>query len=114
MILSDEPRSISQRYLPIIWRERKYILLKMFGAETSESKTTHLKAEVLLSEPCTSDSGADNEQRLDRATSSYKDMSERFRLKERKFNRQYAQMYAVRLMAMKKKLAAAARRKWGE
>ena len=35
-------------------------------------------------------------------------------MKGRKFELQYSQLYAVRLMAMKKKLAVAARKKWGK
>ena len=54
------------------------------------------------------------DSRIKRCVCSYKNLSERFTLKERKFNLQYSQLYAVRLMAMKKKLAVAVRKKWGK
>ena len=84
----------------------------MFNAKELDLKTTQLKAEVLLSEPSTHE-GLEDEERIERATCSYSNESERFLLQERNFSRQYAQIYSVRIMAMRKKLAAAARRKWG-
>ena len=51
--------------------------------------------------------------RFERCVCSYKNLSDRFFLKGRKFDLQYSQLYAVRLMAMKKKLAVAVRKKWG-
>jgi len=84
----------------------------MFSAEELDAKTAQLKAEGLLSEPSVHE-GEELDDRIERATCSYSNESERFVLKERSFSRQYAQIYAVRIMAMRKKLAAAARRKWG-
>ena len=84
----------------------------MFNVQEFDIKTTQLKAEVLLSEPSTHE-GLGDEERIERATSSYSNESERFLLQERNFSRQYAQIYSVRIMAMRKKLAVAARRKWG-
>ena len=86
--------------------------LKMFSPQESDLKTTQLKAEVLLSKP-SSHEDLEHEERIERATCSYSNESERFFLSERNFSRQYAQIYSVRIMAMRKKLAAAARRKWG-
>lgn len=83
----------------------------MFSAEELDVKTTQIKAQGLLSEP--SNQEEEEVERIERATCSYSYESERFLLKERSFSRQYAQIYAVRIMAMRKKLAAAARRKWG-
>ena len=51
---------------------------------------------------------------IERSVCSYENKSERFLLKERNFDRQYAHIYAVRLMAMRKTVAVTARRKWGE
>ena len=41
------------------------------------------------------------------------DKSERFRLKDRNFVRQYAHLYSERLMTMRPKLTEAAKKKWG-
>lgn len=84
----------------------------MFTAQQLDIKATELKAEFLLSEPL-HDEGPKEEDRIERTTSSYSNESERFLLKDRSFSRQYAQIYSVRIMAMRKKLATAARRKWG-
>lgn len=84
----------------------------MFSAEELDIKTTQLKAEVLLSKPSTQE-GLEDEEKIERATCSYSNESARFVHQERSFSRQYAQIYSVRIMAMRKKLAAAARRKWG-
>lgn len=86
--------------------------LKMFSAEQVDIKTTQLKAELLLSEPSIHEE-LEKEERIERATCSYSNESGRFILKDRSFSRQYAQIYSVRIMAMRRKLAAAARRKWG-
>ena len=85
----------------------------MFSAEELDVKTTQLKAERLLSEPSTHDGDELSDERIERTTCSYSNESDRFVLKERSFSKQYAQIYAVRIMAMRKKVAAAARRKWG-
>ena len=84
----------------------------MFSTEEVDEKKTQLKAEILLSEPSTYEVLGE-QHRIERATCSYKNESERFVLKERNYSRQYAQIYFIRIMAMKKKLAVAARRKWG-
>ncbi|XP_046852136.1 DNA polymerase delta subunit 2-like isoform X2 [Xenia sp. Carnegie-2017] len=49
---------------------------------------------------------------VERLECSYSNKSERFLLKKRDFNRQYAHIYSVRLMEMRKVAALAARRKW--
>lgn len=85
----------------------------MLSTEDVDAKTTQLKAERLLSKPSTHEGEELFEERIERATCLYSNESERFLLKERNFTRQYAQIYAARIMAMRKKLAAAARRKWG-
>ena len=54
------------------------------------------------------------EEQIRRCVCSYKSHSERFIQKGRKFDLQYSQLYAVRLMAMKKKLAVSVRKKWGK
>lgn len=84
----------------------------MFNAQELDLKTTQLKAEVLLSEPSPNE-GLGDKERIERATCSYSNESERFLLQKRNFSRQYAQIYSVRIMAMRRKLAVAARRKWG-
>lgn len=86
----------------------------MLAADKTDPKCTGMKAEVFLSEPKHVSDEADESDRLERASCSYSNASDRFRLKERTFSRQYAQIYAVRLMAMRKKLAAAARKEWGK
>lgn len=86
----------------------------MLSPEGIDAKTTQLKAERLLSKPSAREGEEELfEERIERAICLYSNESERFVLKERNFARQYAQIYAVRIMAMRKKLAAAARRKWG-
>ncbi|XP_022784166.1 DNA polymerase delta subunit 2-like [Stylophora pistillata] len=84
----------------------------MFSAQKLDIKATELKAGLLLSEPL-HDEGPKEEENIERAVCSYSNESERFLLKDRSFSRQYAQIYSVRIMAMSKKLATAARRKWG-
>ena len=86
--------------------------LEMFSAQKLDIKATELKAGLLLSEPL-HDEGPKEEENIERAVCSYSNESERFLLKDRSFSRQYAQIYSVRIMAMRKKLATAARRKWG-
>jgi DNA polymerase delta subunit 2 len=85
----------------------------MFASDKLDTKCTQIKAEVLLSEPSSVCDGIEDNERLERASCSYSNHSERFRLNKKEFRKQYAQLYAVRLMTMRKKLAAAARRKWG-
>jgi len=86
----------------------------MLASDKEDEKCIGQKAEVFLSElEQVSDEG-DDFDRLERASCSYTNSSDRFLLKERSFRRQYAQIYAVRLMTMRKKLAAAARKEWGK
>lgn len=86
----------------------------MFSIESNEAKAVRLKSELLLSDPRNENN--DDEKPIERATCSYENQSERFLFKpgQRNFTRQYSHIYSVRLMAMRKMLAAAARRKWGE
>ncbi|XP_005101329.1 DNA polymerase delta subunit 2 [Aplysia californica] len=49
----------------------------------------------------------------DRAPSGLEDNNKRFIVKARNFGRQYAHLYAVRLLEMRKKLTVAASKKWG-
>eukprot|EP00794_Sanderia_malayensis_P008860 gene8860-9809_t len=54
------------------------------------------------------------DEQIERCLSSYQNHSKRFLLESgRKFDLQYSQLYAVRLMALRKKLAVAIRKKWG-
>lgn len=85
----------------------------MFADDNTDKKCTGLKAEVFLSEPKNISNEVDETDRLERASCSYSNISDRFCLKDRQF-RQFAQIYAVRLMTMRKKLAAAARKEWGK
>ena len=88
----------------------------MFSVESKEAKAARLKSEILLSDP--RNEGDDNEEKkiFERAKCSYQNLSERFLFKvgQKNFSRQYSHIYSVRLMAMRKMLAAAARRKWGK
>ena len=88
----------------------------MFSVESKEAKAARLKSEILLSDP--RNEGDENEEKkiFERATCSYQNLSERFLFKvgQKNFSRQYSHIYSVRLMAMRKMLAAAARRKWGK
>ncbi|XP_065065704.1 DNA polymerase delta subunit 2-like [Rhopilema esculentum] len=54
------------------------------------------------------------EAKVQRCVCSYKSHSDRFVMKGRKFDLQYSQIYAVRLMAMKKNLAVTVKKKWGK
>ncbi|KAL3875497.1 hypothetical protein ACJMK2_033443 [Sinanodonta woodiana] len=67
------------------------------------------KTEGLLTEP--SSEGVI----YDRTHCKFESYSDRFRLaKDRNFSRQYAHIYAERLLSMRPKLAEAAKRKWGK
>ena len=70
------------------------------------------RADYLLSCPTNGEQPA--EDVIERLSCSYENKSERFMLKERNFDRQYAHIYAVRLMEMRKTVAVSARRKWGQ
>ena len=51
---------------------------------------------------------------FDRVLPAYTPCSERFRLGDRSFNRQYAHIYAARLMQMTPGLTQRAKQRWGE
>lgn len=51
---------------------------------------------------------------FERVCPTYSPCSDRFRVGERSFSRQYAHMYAARLMQMRPLLTEKAQRKWGE
>jgi len=59
------------------------------------------------------DSKAQHDDQMKRSSIKLQDNSVRFVVKDRNFNRQYAHLYAVRLLEMRKKLTAAASKKWG-
>ena len=55
------------------------------------------------------------DEAYERLLCSYTNKSQRFLFKKkRKFDLQYSQLYAVRLMAMKQRLRTAAQKKWGD
>ena len=55
------------------------------------------------------------DEAYERLLCSYTNKSQRFLFKKkRKFDLQYSQLYAVRLMAMKQRLRTAAHKKWGD
>ena len=85
----------------------------MFSIESNEKKAIRLKSELLLSAPRNE---CDDEKPIERTTCSYENLSARFLFQpgQKSFSRQYSHIYSVRLIAMRKMLAAAARRKWGE
>ena len=62
----------------------------------------------LLSEP------QEEPMSFNRDTADYENHTDRFKLKERNFQRQYAHVYASRLLVMWPKLKEAAKHKWGE
>lgn len=51
---------------------------------------------------------------FERTSSTYHPGSERFSVGERSFSRQYAHIYAARLMQMKPLLSETAQQKWGK
>ena len=69
------------------------------------------KADYLLSCPGSGEAGELDV--IERSSCSYENKSERFFLREKNFNRQYAHIYAVRLMEMRDTLKKAAEQKWG-
>ncbi|CAB3982528.1 DNA polymerase delta subunit 2 [Paramuricea clavata] len=70
------------------------------------------RPDYLLSCPVGGEDGGSDDV-IERSACLYENKSGRFLLKERNFDRQYAHLYAVRLMEMRKTVAVAARRKWG-
>ena len=67
--------------------------------------------EALLSVPAASDE--EFTKTLTRSSCSYVDQSERFKVKDKVYAHQYAQIYFSRLMKMTPLLKEAARKKWG-
>ena len=63
---------------------------------------------------CTPLLDEESETKLVRASCSYKDLSGSFRVPARSYKKQYAHIYAVRLMAMRKALEKVAKTKWGK
>ncbi|XP_070581027.1 DNA polymerase delta subunit 2-like isoform X2 [Ptychodera flava] len=61
----------------------------------------------LLSEP------VEQQVEFQRPSCSYENLSERFRLKDPSFSRQYAHLYAERLLSMRPMLVKACKNKWG-
>ena len=53
------------------------------------------------------------ESNYERKSCEFVDKSDRFRLKDRNFMRQYAHLYSERLMTQRPVLEATARKKWG-
>ena len=56
---------------------------------------------------------SESAETLSRKSCKFLDKSDRFRLKDRNFLRQYAHLYSERLMTMRPKLTEAAKNKWG-
>ncbi|KAJ8019033.1 DNA polymerase delta subunit 2 [Holothuria leucospilota] len=50
---------------------------------------------------------------FERPSSLYENLSSRFQLQDRNFQRQYAHLYCERLLTMRKNIVAGAKRKWG-
>ena len=76
----------------------------MFGDSTSGA----VDAGKLLSIP------SDDPRTFNRVSSQYENQSNKFVLKERTFQRQYAHIYASRLWTMRPRLQKAAKEKWGK
>ncbi len=70
------------------------------------------RADHLLSCPAAGEDGGLGGV-IERSSCSYENKSERFFLKERNFERQYAHIYAVRLLEMRKRVEKAALQRWG-
>lgn len=64
----------------------------------------------LLSRPASEDQGPV----FDRMSMAYSPCSERYSIGERSFSRQYAHIYAARLMQMRPLLSERAQQKWGK
>ncbi|XP_002738996.1 DNA polymerase delta subunit 2-like [Saccoglossus kowalevskii] len=67
-----------------------------------------VKKMSLLGEP------TEDQAEFQRQSCSYKNLSDRFRVKNRSFSRQYAHLYAERLLSMRPMLTRAAKKKWGD
>lgn len=71
--------------------------------------TAHKDGSTLLCRP-----GSEAQEPVfDRVQPAYTPCSDRFKLGERNFNRQYAHIYATRLMQMSPTLIERAKQKWG-
>ena len=71
------------------------------------SLTSETKADHLISPPTTTPPDP-----IDRLHSNYTNLSERFKLRNKCYKRQYAPLYAARLAAMRPMLEAVAKDKW--
>ncbi|XP_064614704.1 DNA polymerase delta subunit 2-like [Liolophura sinensis] len=58
--------------------------------------------------------GGDQQQTFTRRETNYANNSERFYIKEKSFGRQYAHIYAERLMTVRPELEKTAKKKWGK
>lgn len=68
------------------------------------------QGQSLLRYPVSEDQGP----LLERASSTYRGRSERYNVGERSFSRQYAHIYAARLMQMRPLFPRTAQQKWGQ
>ena len=73
---------------------------------TGEKKLTD--AGKLLSDP------SENPVSFTRHSSKYEDHSQKFQLKEKNFQRQYAHIYAERLLSSRKKVEEEVKKKWSK
>ena len=69
--------------------------------------TSETKADHLISPPTTTPPDP-----IDRLQSNYTNLSERFKLRNKCYKRQYAPLYAARLAAMRPMLEAVAKERW--
>ena len=67
-------------------------------------------SESLLSEP----SEQTDSECFERVSCDFKNLSERFLIKDRNFSRQYAHLYAQRLWSFRPNIVQAAKDKWGK
>lgn len=81
-----------------------------FGTGMFSDSSAQKEASSLLCQPASDDQG----QVFERLSLSYSHCSERYRVGERSFSRQYAHIYAARLLQMRPLLAQRARQKWGK
>lgn len=79
----------------------------MFSALSAQKEGSSL-----LSRPASEDQ--DQGPVFERLSLAYSPCSERYKVGERSFSRQYAHIYAARLMQMRPLLSERAQQKWGE
>ena len=84
----------------------EHLLLPDMFSDLSARK----ESSTLLCRPGSEDQGPV----FDRVLPAYTPCSERFRLGDRSYNRQYAHIYAARLMQMAPGLTERAKQRWGE